>query len=285
MQRRRTPPAGAADRSPPLGARARRPTISKEDACRSSARSRSALSPLSATARRQDHPSRSPAERAGRSRPPARSSAAPRCATSIRSKRSTALPPLRHRPSRPRRLPHLPDRHAGLSGLHRPGDRRARRGRDRRGGDQRAERDRDDRQPDDGVGGEAQPLPRPDRQQDRRRERQPAAGAREPTGGVRQGVPADQPAGGRREEGRRLLLQPRRRVGLLLGRGRAPRARRPGGRDGRGPDGGLPGARARSRPTSCTRRSSRRCAKAISCRSASSPRATAPASRSCSTCS
>ena len=46
--------------------------------------------------------------------------------------------------------------------------------------------------------------------------------AREPAGGVRQGVPADQPAGRRRQAGRRLLLQPVGRIGFLVGRGGAP---------------------------------------------------------------
>ena len=56
------------------------------------------------------------------------------------------------------------------------------------------------------------------------------ARAGEPPGGLRQGMPADQSAGGRRHEGRRLLLQSGGRSGFLLRRGRAPRAGRPGGR-------------------------------------------------------
>ena len=61
---------------------------------------------------------------------------------------------------------------------------------------------------DDGLGGEAQAVPPHRRQQDRRRERRPAAAARADPGRVRQGVPADQPAGRRRQARRRLLLQP-----------------------------------------------------------------------------
>ena len=56
-------------------------------------------------------------------------------------------------------------------------------------------------------------------------------------GGVRQGMPADQPAGATAARRRRLLLQPVGRVGFLLGRGGAPRAHRPGGRGRRGADG------------------------------------------------
>ena len=68
------------------------------------------------------------------------------------------------------------------------------------------------------------------------------AAARVDPGGVRQGVPADQPAGRRRQAGRRLLLQSRRRIRFLVGRRRAPRARRPGRRGRRGADGDLPRA-------------------------------------------
>ncbi len=53
---------------------------------------------------------------------------------------------------RDRRHAHPHRRHSRLSRLHRPGDRRARRGRDRRGGRQRADRHRDDHLADDGLG-------------------------------------------------------------------------------------------------------------------------------------
>ena len=59
---------------------------------------------------------------------------------------------------------------------------------------------------------------------------------------VRQGVPADQPARQWRQARRRLLLQSRRRVRLLVGEPRARRARRSGRRSRRGADGEVPGA-------------------------------------------
>ena len=78
----------------------------------------------------------------------------------------------------------------------------------------------------------------------------------------------------RRHEGRRLLLQPRGRSRLLVGRRGAPRARRPGGRGRRGLRRRSTSNRATSTPRSCTRRSSRRCARATWSRCASSPRET-----------
>ena len=131
---------------------------------------------------------------------------------------------------------HPPDRHARLSRFHRPGDRRARRGGNGRRRRERAVGARDDRVADDGVGGQATAVPPRDRQQDRRRERRPAEGARRDPGRLRQGMPADQPAGGRRPQSRRLLLQSRRRVRFLVGRRRAPIARGPGRRGRRGAD-------------------------------------------------
>ncbi len=109
----------------------------------------------------------------------------------------------------------------GLSRFHRAVDRRARRRRD--GGDrgQRAVRHRDDHVADDGLGGQAQAVPPHRRQQDRRRERRRARGAGRDPGGVRQGMPADQPARRRRQARRRLLLQSLRRRGLLVGGSRA----------------------------------------------------------------
>ena len=95
-------------------------------------------------------------------------------------------------------------------------------------------------------------------------------------------LPINLPADG----GKRVVdcfFNPVGRCGLLVGGRRAPGARRPGGRGRRGADGAVPRAGRESRPSSCTRRSRRRCAKAISCRSASCRRAPAPASPSCST--
>ena len=83
-------------------------------------------------------------------------------------------------------------RHAGLSRLHRAGDRRARRGRDRGRGGQRAGGHRNDHLAHDGLDRAAQALPPDHRQQDRRRERRPAAGPGRDPGHVRQGMPADQ---------------------------------------------------------------------------------------------
>ena len=115
---------------------------------------------------------------------------------------------------------HPPGRHARAARFHRARDRRAAGGGDRGGRDQRPERHRDDHEPHDAVGEQARPLPHDHRQQDRRRERRPAGAARQAPGGVRQGMPADQPAGRRRQERGRLLLQP-------LGRRRiSPRSRR-----------------------------------------------------------
>ena len=108
-------------------------------------------------------------------------------------------------------------RHSRISRFHRAGDRRSRRRRDCRGGRQRAVGHRDDRVADDGLGGEAPALPARHRQQDRRRERRSAGAARVDPVAVRQGVPADQSARRRRQAGRRLLLQSRRRVRLLVG--------------------------------------------------------------------
>ena len=112
-----------------------------------------------------------------------------------------------------------PHRHARISRFSRPGDRRARCRGDRGGGRQRAIRHRDGRVADDGLGGQAPPLPPRHRQQDRRGERRSAGPARVDPVALRQGVPADQPARRRRQERRRLLLQSRRRVRLLVGEG------------------------------------------------------------------
>ena len=75
---------------------------------------------------------------------------------------------------RNQRHSHPPDRHAGLSGLHRPVDRRAGRRRDRRGRGQCAVRHRDDHVAHDGLGRAAAAVPPRHHQQDRRRERRPA---------------------------------------------------------------------------------------------------------------
>ena len=96
----------------------------------------------------------------------------------------------------------------GIPGFHRSGHRRARRGRDRGGRRQRIRRDRDDHFAHDGLGGEAQTLP-PRRSSTRSTPRTSTLKdllTRDP-GHLRQGVPADQPAGRRRQAGRGLLLQ------------------------------------------------------------------------------
>ena len=177
------------------------------------------------------------------------------------------------------RRAHPPHRHARLARLHRPGDRRARRRRDRGGRRQRADRHRDDHVADDAVGGEAQPLPPDHRQQDRRRERRPAEAcsrrSRQAFG--KECLPINLPADG----GKHVVdcfFNPVRRRRLLVGRRCAPGARRPGRRGRRGADGEVPRAGRGSSPSSCTRRSRRRCAKATSSRSASCPRAPARAS-------
>ena len=177
-----------------------------------------------------------------------------------------------------------PDRHAGLPRFHRPGDRRARRGRDGGGRRQRAGGPRDDHVADDGLGGASascagsssstRSTPRTSICRQLLAAIQAAFG--------RECLPINLPADG----GKHVVdcfFNPVGRIGFLVGRRRAPRARRPGGRGRRGADVALSRAgRDRSR-RSCTRRSRRRCAKATSCRSASSRRAPAPASPSCST--
>ena len=90
------------------------------------------------------------------------------------------------------------------------------------------------------CGGEARPRPPDHRQQDRRRQRRPRGPARAHPGGVRQGMPAAQPAGGRAHQGLRLLLRALGRGRFLLGGGSAPQARRPGGRGRREADGEVP---------------------------------------------
>ena len=114
--------------------------------------------------------------------------------------------------SAPRHAGHArpPDRHARLPRFHRAGDRCARRRGDGGGGGERAVGHRDDRVADDGLVGEAPALPPRRRQQDRRGERRPARSPGVDPGHVRQGMPADQSAGRRRQPRRRLLLQPRR---------------------------------------------------------------------------
>ena len=69
-------------------------------------------------------------------------------------------------------------------------------------------RHRDDHVAHDAVGGRPPTVPPRHRQQDRRRERRLRGGARVDPRRVRQRVPADQPAGRRRQARRRLLLQP-----------------------------------------------------------------------------
>ena len=120
----------------------------------------------------------------------------------------------------------------GAAGLPRPVDDGARGGRDRGHRDQREHRHRDDGRAHDGLGGQARPVPHDHRQQDRRRSGVdlPALLAQTP-GRLRQGMPAAEPAGRRRHEGGRLLLQPRTGRGRFrLGRRGAPRAGRAGGR-------------------------------------------------------
>ncbi len=161
-----------------------------------------------------------------------------------------------------RRHARAPGRHPGPARLHRARDRRAAGGGNRGDRGQRPERHRDDHQPHDAVGEKARSLPHDHRQQDRRRERGPAGCAGEAAGCLRQGMPADQPAGRRRQARGGLLLQSFRRGGFLLGGGGAQRAGGPGGRGGRGTDGEISREGRSSAGSSCTRRSRRRCARA-----------------------
>ena len=120
---------------------------------------------------------------------------------------------------------------------------------------QRIRRHRDDHFAHDGMGGEAQTVPPHHHQQDRRREHRSRRTAERDPGRVRQGMPADQPAGRRRQAGRRLFFQSCGRRGFLVGGRRAPRAGRSGRRGRRGADVALPRAgRDRTRPIACTLR-------------------------------
>ena len=175
-------------------------------------------------------------------------------------------------------------RHARISRLHRPIDRRARRGRDRGGRHQRGGGHRNDRVAHDGLGGRAEALPAADRQQDRCRERRSCRRLldRDPRAFGKECLPINLPVG-QREARRRLFFQSCRRGGFFVGRRCAPRAGRPGRGGRRGADVALPRARRDLAPSSCMRHSKRRCARAISYRCASCRREMASASRSCST--
>ena len=95
---------------------------------------------------------------------------------------------------------------------------------------------------------------------------------------LRQGMPADQPAGRRRHGASSTASSTRRASADFSSVAEAHQALdRPGGRGRRGADGEVPREGRGRRRSSCTRRSSRRCAKATSSRSASCRRATAPA--------
>ena len=157
---------------------------------------------------------------------------------------------------------HPPDRHARLPRFHRPGDRRARRGRDGGGRRQRERRHRDDHVADDGVGGEAPPVPArsSSTRSTPRTSICPALLAQIQQAFGKECLPINLPADG----GKRVVdcfFNPAGETRFLVGGRGAPGARRPGGRGRRGADGEVPRARRGRAGRSCTRRSRRRCAK------------------------
>ncbi|CAQ72194.1 putative transcriptional regulator, LysR family [Cupriavidus taiwanensis LMG 19424] len=128
-----------------------------------------------------------------------------------------ALAQFRHHPRRLPRHPHLPARYTGISRFFRPCDQCPGGGRDRGHRYQRADRDRNDHAPRHGLGAVAATVPDDRHQRYRRREGRPARAAGGDPGGVRQGMPAHQPAGRKRRQGGGLLLQSGRRVGFFIG--------------------------------------------------------------------
>ena len=108
-------------------------------------------------------------------------------------------------------------------------------------------------------GRQARPRSADRHQQDRRRERRSGAAARPDPAGVRQGMPAAQPAGANRSKVSDCFFAPSGDR-LLLGGGSAPQARRPGGRGRREADGEVPG-KGRGEPRRAARAARARAAR------------------------